>query len=67
MHYKSIKHILQKNCMGFCMGKKIREITKISRILLKICGAEGSRTKFYPFYGMFKVVFTTQNDGFFRL
>lgn len=22
MHCKSIKHIMQKNCMGFCMGKK---------------------------------------------
>jgi len=31
--------------MGSCIGKKkIREIIEISRILLKICGAEGSRT-----------------------
>jgi len=30
--------------MGSCIGKKkIREIIEISRILLKICGAEGSR------------------------
>lgn len=37
--------LIISSCMGSCMGKKkIREMIKISRILLKICGAEGVRT-----------------------
>ncbi len=52
--------------MGFCMGKKkIREIIEISRILLKICGAEGSRTNIYRLFGVFNGVFNTQNRVFF--